>query len=181
MSNPLDLLRDADLDLPSSPRGPRIAMLVVGVLALLLVAWLVIPSRSLPADCGDLAAEDDDDAASPVHDQICTAEAEVADDRVVALGSEDPRAKTPAERLRSVRLFALAKGARVVLVFPGADEAVQAWMRGKGSLKGFKVAQRGRFFDPDQQKGYAPLARPIRDGLGLGTEPYLIFDRDLTR
>ncbi|MEZ4472255.1 MAG: hypothetical protein R3F60_15960 [bacterium] len=179
MANPLDLLNDPDFGLTPPPSRRPVYVIVVLVFGLAIAGWLLLPGKQNASDCGDLSGWSDlSDEEQPAlaHDMVCTAEVTVAGVEVVALGSEDKKAKDPARRYRDVRLFARAKGAPVILAVSAADPAVRAWQAQHGSLAGFGFKGRGRLFDPDQEKGYAPLGRTIRDGLGLGSAPVFIFD-----
>lgn len=180
MANPLDLLQDPDFGFPPPRRGGRaVAIVVTLVIGGALLGWLLLPGSQNATDCGDLTEWEslsDEDQPALVHDMVCTAQVTVVGIEVVALGSEDKKAKDPARRYRDVRLFARAKGAPVVLALSAADPAVRAWQGKHGSLSGFSFQGRGRLFDPEKEKGYAPLGRTIRGGLGLGEAKVLIFD-----
>lgn len=180
MANPLDLIKDADLSLSPRPLGPRI---ILGGAVLLVLAgvvvWLVSPEATLADDCGDLAeigpGQPEDEAVELEHGLVCRAEAEVASEHVVALG-EEKASPDPAVRFANVRFFARAKGPRVVLALSGRDPEVQSRIARFGHLKGFRLAARGRLFDPQKEPGYRGPGEAIQKGLDLGGDPWLIFD-----
>ncbi len=179
MANPLDLINDAQLRLPS-PKGPKIAAVVVAVLAAaLLVTWLVAPKDLVTDDCGPLAelgSDGDEDAPELAHGLVCQAEVEVVGEGIVALGIEDAAAQDPVKRFAKVRFFVRVKGPRLVVALSGSDPAVANWVTRHRHLAGFSTTLRGRFVDPEKDPGTRTLSATVRPGLALGGDPYFIFD-----
>jgi hypothetical protein len=179
MANPLDLINDAQLRMPS-PRGPKIAALVVaGLVVALGLTWLLSPKDLVTDDCGPLAElgqDGDEDAPELAEGLVCQGQVEVVGEGIVAVGVEDEAAQDPAKRFAKVRFFARAKGGRVVVALSGSERAVADWVTRHRHLAGFQTTMRGRFYDPEKAPGTRPLSAAVRSGLDLGGDPYFIFD-----